>query len=237
MYQAPFSASISRVERHEIGKHDLGVGEQIRVSEMAREIGERSTDVGGNHAEERLRRGGEEADPEFLVKEEGRNVGAVQDVLEVVGEGLMLVEGLLKLAIERRKLLVERLQFLLGGFEFLVGGLELLVHRHRFFVDRPDVLFGGLTVADGVLEFLARGIELLLDLSDPRGVGWRLDHRFGSLLVLRHVEEADQNQFLAVALHRLGADGHRDGTRHCASPGQRWRPPVPAPGSPSRALS
>ena len=53
------------------------------VCEMAREIGEWPTDVGGDHAEERLRRGGEEADPEFLVKEEGRNVRAVQNVLEV----------------------------------------------------------------------------------------------------------------------------------------------------------
>ena len=80
---------------------------------MAREIGERSTDVGGDHAEERLRRRGEEADVEFLVEEQRRDVGAVQDVLEVVGDGLMLTEGLLKLAIERRELLVERLQFLL----------------------------------------------------------------------------------------------------------------------------
>ena len=100
-------------ERHEIGKHGLGVDEQIRIGEMVREIGERPADVGGDHAEERLRRGGEEADLEFLVEEQRRNVGAVQDVLEVVGEGLMLVEGLLKLAVERRELLVERLQFLL----------------------------------------------------------------------------------------------------------------------------
>ena len=43
----------------------------------------------------------------LLVKEEGRNVGAVQDVLEIVREGLVLVEGLLQLTVKRRKFLVE----------------------------------------------------------------------------------------------------------------------------------
>ena len=67
----------------------MGIGEEIPVGKMPRKIGERPADVGADHAEERLRRRGEEADLEVLVKEERRDVGAVQDVLEVVGDGLM----------------------------------------------------------------------------------------------------------------------------------------------------
>ena len=113
MYQAPFSASISRVTGTRLASTFRASSRRFAIGEMVREIGERPADVGGDHAEERLRRRREEADIEFLVEEQRRDVGAVQDVLEVVGDGLMLIEGLLKLAVERRELLVERLQFLL----------------------------------------------------------------------------------------------------------------------------
>ena len=55
--------------------------------------------------------GVKKANVELLVEEQGRDVGAVQDILEIIGDGLMLIKGLLKLAVERPELLVERLQF------------------------------------------------------------------------------------------------------------------------------
>ena len=58
----------------------------------------------------------EEADIEVAVEEERRDVGAVEDVLQVVGRAALLLERLLELAVEGGELLVERLQLLLRGF-------------------------------------------------------------------------------------------------------------------------
>ena len=93
LYGRAVLASISRVIGTRFGKHDPGIGQQVPVGEMVREIGQRPADIGGDHAEQRLRRGGEEADAEILVEEERRNIGAVEDVLEIVGERLMLGRG------------------------------------------------------------------------------------------------------------------------------------------------
>ena len=132
--------------------------------EPVREIGERPADIGGNDVEKRLRGRREEADVQTRVQKQRRDVGAVQDVLEIVGRGALPLDGLLKLAVERGELLVERLQLLLRGLELLVGRLEFLVDGHGFFVDRLLLLVGDLEVADGAAELLARGFELLLQL-------------------------------------------------------------------------
>ena len=84
MYQAPFSASISRSSGASVGEHRARVGEEIRVGGERGEIGERSADIGGDDAEQRFRRRREEADVEVAVEEQRRDVGAVEDVLQIV---------------------------------------------------------------------------------------------------------------------------------------------------------
>ena len=205
MYQAPLSASISRPERREAGENRARVGQQIGVAERAGEVGERPADIGGDDAEQRFRRRREEADVEIAVEEQRRDAGAVQDVLQIVGRAALPLQRLLKLAVEGGELLVERLQLLLRGHQLLVGRLELLVDRHRFFVDRLLLLVGDLEVADGALQLLAGGVELVLELGDPRD-----DRRVGSTGAaslrspLGLVDEADQQQLLALALHAAG---------------------------------
>ena len=108
------------------------------------------------------------------VQEQRRDAGAVQDVLQIVGRAALAFERFLELAVEGGELLVERLQLLLRGHQFLVGRLELLVDRHRFFVDRLLLLVGDLEVVDGALQLLAGGVELPLELGDPREVIRRL---------------------------------------------------------------
>src|SRR6185437_6999065 len=112
-------------------------------------------DIGGDDAEKRFRRGREEANVEVAVKEERRDVGAVKDVLEVVGRSPLLLQRLLELAIEGGELLIERLQLFLRGDQLLVGRLELLVDGQRFFIDRLLFLVGRLEIANRVLQLRA----------------------------------------------------------------------------------
>ena len=87
------------------------------------------------------------------VEKQRRDVGAVQDVLQIVGGRALPLQGFLELAVERGQFLVERLQFLLRGQQFLVGRLEFLVDGQGFFVDRLLLLARDLEVADGALQF------------------------------------------------------------------------------------
>ena len=210
MYQAPPSRFDLAPERREAGQHRAGVGEEIGVGGERGQIGERPADVGGDDPEQRFRRRREEADVEVAVEEQRRDAGAVENVLQIVGRAALPFERLLKLAVERGQLLVERLQLLLRGYQLLVGGLELLVDRHRFFVDRRLLLVGDLEVADGALQFLAGGVELALELGDPRDVSAGRPAGPAGARALGFVDEADQQQLLALALHRLDLDADRD---------------------------
>ena len=104
-------------------------------------------------------------------RKSGRDVGAVEDVLQVVGRAALPLERLLELAVEGGELLVERLQLLLRGGQLLVGRQELLVDGQSLFVDRLLLLVGDLEIADGALQLLAGGVELMLQLFDPRDFG------------------------------------------------------------------
>ncbi len=86
-------------DRHKAGEHGVSVAEERWIGEVLHEIGERPADVGGDHAEERFRRGREEAYIELLIQEYRRQIGAVQYVLEIVGDDALLSQGLLKLAV------------------------------------------------------------------------------------------------------------------------------------------
>ena len=49
--------------------------------------------------------------------------------------------------------------------------MQLLVDRHRLFVGGRQFVIGCLEVVDCALQFLAGGIEFLLELEDMRRVG------------------------------------------------------------------
>ena len=61
----------------------------------------------------------------FRVEEERRDIGAVQDILQIIGGRPLPLQRFLELAVEGGKLLVERLQFLLRRQQFLVGRLDI----------------------------------------------------------------------------------------------------------------
>ena len=112
------------------------------------------------------------------------------------------LQRFLELAVEGGKLLVERLQFLLRRQQLLVRRLVFLIDGQCFFVDRLLLFARNLEVADGALELRPRGFEFLLELGDPRNVS-RCRRAASPALVLRLVDEANQQQLLALAQNRL----------------------------------
>ena len=179
MNQPPSSAFTSRLTGAWLRQHRSCIRQEIVVLEPARQVGKRPADVGGDDVEQRPRGRREEADVQVGIQEECRHVGAVEDVLEIVRRGALLLDRLVQLAVESRELLVERLQLLLRRFQLLVGRLEFLVDGHGFFVDRLLLLVGDLEVANGALQVLARRFELLLELSNARHVGCRFNRSGG----------------------------------------------------------
>src|SRR6185437_10558246 len=159
-------------------------------------------DIARNDVEERLGGGRKEADVELGVEEERRDIGAVKDILQIVGGRTLPLQRFLKLAVQSGQLLGERLQLFLRGQKYLIGGLEFLVCGQGFFVDRLLLFVGNLKIANRTQQFRPRGLEFLLEFSDPRSIP-----RHGAmpslLFIYRLVDEADQQQGLALAQNRM----------------------------------
>ena len=119
--------------------------------------------------------------------------------MQIVGGRTLPLQRFLELAVEGGKLLVERLQFLLRRQQLLVRRLVFLVDGQCFFVDRLLLFARNLKVADGALQLRSRGFEFLLELGDAGNV-FRSGRAASSALVLRLVDEANQQQLLAFAL-------------------------------------
>ena len=72
------------LDRREGLQHRSGIGQKSAIGGQRVEIGERPPDVARNDAEERLGGRREEADVEVGVEENRRDIGAVQDVLQII---------------------------------------------------------------------------------------------------------------------------------------------------------
>lgn len=72
------------------------------------------------------------------------DVGAAQQIVQVVIGRLQLPELFFQLAVDCRELLVEQLRFLLGALQLFVGRLKFLAPRHDLFVGRHELLVRGL---------------------------------------------------------------------------------------------
>ena len=125
MYQAPFRASISRSIGARVCSTVRASVSRCAIGGQRVEVRERPADIAGNDVEERLGGRREEADIEVGVEEERRDIGAVEDVLQIIGGRALPLQRFLELAVERGELLVERLQFFLRGQQFLVGRLDI----------------------------------------------------------------------------------------------------------------
>ncbi len=163
------------LDRRQAQQHCPGIGGEGGVGGERIEIGQRPADIARDDVEQRPGGRREEADVELHVEEQRRDIGAVEDVLQIVGGGALPIERFLQLAIEGGQLLVERLQFFLRGQQFLVGRLEFLVDRQSLFVDRLLLFAGNFEVVDRALQLGPGRFQLMLELGDAGDVEWRAE--------------------------------------------------------------
>ena len=104
------------------GKHELGIVQEVGVDAALGEVADRPAHVRGDQVEEPGRDRREPPHVEGRVEEDGRDVGAGQQVVQVVVRLLQLCDLVLELRVDGVQLLVERVQLLLGGLELLVAG-------------------------------------------------------------------------------------------------------------------
>src|SRR5882762_4988189 len=148
------------------------------------------------------------------------DLGVVHGVLQVVGGGALALDGFVELTVEGGELLVERLQLFLGSLQFFVGRVQFFVDGHRLFVGGRQFVIGCLEVVDCALQFLAGGIEFLLELDDMRRVGG-LGPFLAAFLALGFVREADQKKLFILGVKRPDRDALRYGiavTVHLRAP-------------------
>ena len=213
----------------------------VGAVEVVREVAERPADVVRDDAEDLGDPRRELADAQLAVEEQRADVGALEQVLDVVVELLQLGVLLLVLGVDGVELLVDRVQL-------LVRALQLLVRRDQLLVGRLHLLVGGLELLDRRLQGLVRVRELVLErrasrsLRQPGRVDatarWparprrraRLRRRSAPAPAARvRVEQRDQHvrrravriaQRLAEQRVRAGAPGHRHAVvaRRCRRP-------------------
>ena len=147
-----------------VGHHLLDQLDQRTVLEadVVRDVLQGTADVHGQEVEDLADGRGVLADAQVDVEEDSPDVGAVQQVVDVVGQLRELVDLLLILRVDRVELLVDRV-------ELLVGGLQLLVRRDELLVGGLQLLVAGLQLLDGGLEVFLRVDQLQLELADPAG--------------------------------------------------------------------
>ena len=94
-----FDLSLDRCERPQDRKGIRGKG---FVGGQGAEIRDRPPDVARDDVEEQLRRRREEANVQTGVEEERRDIGAVQDILQVIRRRALLLQCFMELAVEGR---------------------------------------------------------------------------------------------------------------------------------------
>ena len=133
----------------------------VGMREVVRERAQRPADVLRDDAEGVGDPRRELPDAELPIEEHRRDVGAVQQVLDVVVELLQLDVLLLVLRVDGVHLLVDRVELLVRALELLVGGDQFLVGRLQLFVRRLVLLDRRLQVLLGVGELVLQRVLLI----------------------------------------------------------------------------
>ena len=185
------------------------VAEAFNV-EAAGQVRDGPAHVGRPDVEDGRYGGREAADHQLVVEEHGSDVGAFEQVVQVVVG-----------AIERIHLAAEfdidGMQFLVDGLELFLGSLQFLVRRLQLFIDRYQLFVGG-------LQFLQRRFVFLDDRLEPvAGLVQLALHDDGRVVRGRPAErrafashdraligERDQQQRLAHRAFGQGFDGDAD---------------------------
>jgi hypothetical protein len=150
-------------------------------------------------------------DAHVVVEKDRRDLGALDEILNVVVHPQQLIVLAAELGVDRLELLVDRLHLLLCRFELLVRGLQLLIDRLILFGARAGVLVGALRRVDRHVELLLRPEQLVLQRLHRRVP--RLDpaQRAAALGDGTKILECDDAQAWIGAVGGKRRHDHRDG--------------------------
>jgi len=109
-------------------QYGFRIRQQVRISELARYVTDRSSDIGRDKVEKTVCNRCKAFDTELGVEKECGYTGAAQEVVQDIGGFHQFRDFLLELAVDRDQLLVQGLEFLFRGLQFLVGRLEFLIN-------------------------------------------------------------------------------------------------------------
>ncbi|GJE69431.1 hypothetical protein CHKEEEPN_0959 [Methylorubrum podarium] len=207
-----------------------GVVLQLLVGDAGLDVGEGTAGIRFDEVEQ-LRRGRREAhDAQVVVEEDGGDLRAFEEVLEVAVDAAEFLHPQPELAVDGGQLLVDRLQLLLRSLQLLVGRLQLLVQR-------LVLLVRGLQLLVGALRLLGDGLQPVLVLAQLRfelpdavalvlGRGRRVRVGGGRPAVLEQHEEVPAGA--GRVLHRLDHELDQQALPVLLDPpvGEVDRPPV-----------
>ncbi len=177
-----------------------GVGEEgvCEGGDFAADIVGEDAGLGGGF-------GRESPDAESVIEENGGDVGAGDEVVEVlVGLGDVCNFGLV-LVVEGLEFLVDGFELFVGALEFFIRGLELLVRGLEFFV-------GGLEFLDGGLEADFAAAEFFFEVGDAEHAFLEVEGRMFDGEVFFHVFKKYQKVNAVLAGGAEGFDEDIDGS-------------------------
>ena len=97
--------------------------------EAGADMCDRPIDIAFNQAKQHLRRRGETFDAELAVQEHRRDLGVLQQVLDVAVGPTEFLDPVVQFRVDGVQLFVDRGQLLPGRFQLLIRGLQFLVDR------------------------------------------------------------------------------------------------------------
>ena len=190
----------------------------VGCDEIVGEGPQRAADVLRNHPEGLGDARRELADAQLPIEEHRRDVGAVEQVLDVVVELLQLGVLLLVLGVDRVELLVDRVQLLVRALQLLVRRRSAPRWSPAAPRSRPRAPGSRLEVLPGVGELVFQRVHLVLGQAVDRRVRLRLGERrrAGTSAKRRHQQrnaapaslvgqrDQDVGQRAAAVAQRLG---------------------------------
>src|SRR5437773_518982 len=154
-YQRPSRAWTSRSWDGQRLHHFPEERFKMRDVDAEPEVSDRPPDVAGGHLEDPFRDRGHATDAEIGPHHDDGDMGAREEIAEVVAELDQLDVAAVQLVVHRGQLFVRSLELLLGRLQLLVGALQLLVARLR-------LLGGGTQLFHGRLVLFANGLQMLV---------------------------------------------------------------------------
>ena len=151
-----------RLDGDVLVQHALDVRDQRRVLQIVSEGPDRTPDVLREDLEGLRDARGEFPDAQLPVQENRRDVGPIEQVLDVVVQLLQFRVLFLILRVDGVQLLVDGVELLVRALELLVRGNQLLVRRLKLFVRRLELFDRRLKTLFRVRQFVLERVLVIV---------------------------------------------------------------------------